>query len=101
VNNAIVLVDYINLLRKQGLEMREAILEGGRRRLRPILMTTLTTAFALMPMSLGLGAGAEMQAPMARVVVGGLTIAMVFTLFFIPTVYSLFESAREKLRREV
>ena len=100
VNNAIVLVDYINLLRKQGLETREAILEGGRRRLRPILMTTLTTIFALMPMSLGLGAGAEMQAPMARVVVGGLAVAMVFTLFFIPTMYSLFESVRESLRRE-
>ena len=100
VNNAIVLVDYINLLRKQGMETREAILEGGRRRLRPILMTTLTTVFALMPMSLGLGTGAEMQAPMARVVVGGLTVAMVFTLFFIPTVYSLFESARAKLRSE-
>lgn len=98
VNNAIVLVDYINLLRKQGMETREAILEGGRRRLRPILMTTLTTIFALMPMSLGIGAGAEMQAPMARVVVGGLAVAMIFTLFFIPTLYSLFESVRERLR---
>ena len=99
VNNAIVLVDYINLMRKQGLDTREAILEGGRRRLRPILMTTLTTAFALIPMSLGLGAGAEIQAPMARTVVGGLTVASLFTLFFIPTLYSLLESAREKLAK--
>lgn len=96
VNNAIVLVDYINLLRGQGMELREAILEGGRRRLRPILMTTLTTVFALIPMSLGIGAGAEMQAPMARTVVGGLSVASLFTLFFIPTLYSLFESVRIK-----
>ena len=101
VNNAIVLVDYINLLRSQGMELREAILEGGRRRLRPILMTTLTTVFALIPMSLGLGAGAEMQAPMARTVVGGLSVASIFTLFFIPTLYSLFESAKAKLGKTV
>jgi len=99
VNNAIVLVDYINLMRKQGMDMREAILEGGRRRLRPILMTTLTTVFALLPMSLGIGAGAELQAPMARTVIGGLTIASLFTLFFIPTLYSLLESVKAKLGR--
>ncbi len=62
-------------------------------------MTTLTTAFALLPMSLGLGAGAELQAPMARTVIGGLTIASLFTLFFIPTLYSLLESAKERLGR--
>ena len=99
VNNAIVLVDYINLMRSQGMEMREAILESGRRRLRPILMTTLTTVFALVPMALGIGAGAEMQAPMARTVASGLTVATLFTLFFIPTLYSLFEDARAKLRK--
>lgn len=99
VNNAIVLVDYINLMRSQGMDVREAILEGGRRRLRPILMTTLTTVFALVPLSLGLGAGAEMQAPMARTVIGGLTVASLFTLFFIPTLYSLFESAKTRLKR--
>jgi HAE1 family hydrophobic/amphiphilic exporter-1 len=98
VNNAIVLVDYINLMRRQGMDLQEAILEGGRRRLRPILMTTLTTSFALIPMSLGLGAGAEMQAPMARTVIGGLTVASLFTLFFIPTLYSLFEAARAKAK---
>ncbi len=97
VNNAIVLVDYTNLMRRQGLELREAILEGGRRRLRPILMTTLTTTFALIPMSLGIGAGAELQAPMARTVIGGLSVATLFTLFFIPTLYSFLESARQKM----
>jgi HAE1 family hydrophobic/amphiphilic exporter-1 len=101
VNNAIVLVDYINLMRRQGLELKEAILESGKRRLRPILMTTLTTVFALIPMSLGLGAGAEMQAPMARTVIGGLTVASLFTLFFIPTLYSLLESAKARfIKRE-
>jgi len=99
VNNAIVLVDYINLMRSQGMDVREAILEGGRRRLRPILMTTLTTVFALMPLSLGIGAGAEMQAPMARTVIGGLSVASLFTLFFIPNLYSLFESAKARLKR--
>lgn len=97
VNNAIVFVDYINLMRRQGLELREAIVESGRRRLRPILMTTLTTIFGLTPMSLGIGSGAEMQTPMARTVLGGLAIATLFTLFFIPTLYSLFESARRRI----
>jgi HAE1 family hydrophobic/amphiphilic exporter-1 len=99
VNNAIVLVDYINLMRSQGMDVREAILEGGRRRLRPIMMTTLTTVFALVPLSLGIGSGAEMQAPMARTVIGGLTVASLFTLFFIPTLYSLLESLRVRLKR--
>jgi len=98
VNNAIVLVDYINLMRSQGMDVREAILEGGRRRLRPIMMTTLTTVFALVPLSLGIGSGAEMQAPMARTVIGGLSVASLFTLFFIPTLYSLLESARVRIR---
>jgi HAE1 family hydrophobic/amphiphilic exporter-1 len=99
VSNAIVLVDYINLMRRQGTEMREAILESGRRRLRPILMTTLTTLFGLTPMALGIGAGAELQAPMARTVLGGLSVSTLFTLFFVPTMYSLLESAKKKLVR--
>jgi len=96
VNNAIVLVDYINLMRRQGMDLREAILEGGRRRLRPILMTTLVTVFGLLPMALGIGSGAELQASMARTVFGGMTVATVFTLFFVPTIYYIFESIREK-----
>jgi len=80
--------------------LREAIVEGGHRRLRPIMMTTLTTSFALIPMSLGIGAGAELQAPMARAVLGGLMVASTFTLFFIPTLYCLFETAREKRRNK-
>jgi HAE1 family hydrophobic/amphiphilic exporter-1 len=92
VNNAIVLVDQTNLLRRRdGLPAREAIREAGRRRLRPILMTALTTGLGLMPMALGVGEGGSAQAPLARAVVGGLTSATLLTLVVIPVVYSLFE----------
>jgi hydrophobic/amphiphilic exporter-1 (mainly G- bacteria), HAE1 family len=87
VNNAIVLVDYINLLRRQeGMNVREAVIEAGRLRLRPILMTT-TTVLALLPLSFGIGTGAELQAALARVVIGGLTASTLITLVLIPVVY--------------
>ena len=92
VNNAILLVDYTNQLRrKENIPMMEAIGLAGSRRLRPILMTTLTTVLGLLPLSLGLGEGGEAQAPMARVVIGGLTSSTLITLVLIPVVYSLFE----------
>ena len=92
VNNAIVLVDYINLLRReQGLDLFEAIVRSGSRRLRPILMTTLTTALGLVPLAIGLGAGSELQAPLARAVVGGLLSSTVITLLFVPALYLLIE----------
>jgi HAE1 family hydrophobic/amphiphilic exporter-1 len=88
VNNAIVLVDYINLKRREeGLELREAAIEAGRTRLRPILMTTLTTVLGLLPLALGWGEGAGLQAALARVVVGGLLASTLVTLFLIPTLY--------------
>lgn len=97
VNNAILLVDTINdLRRREGLALRAAIEEAGRRRLRPILMTALTTICALLPLALGLGEGGEAQAPLARAVVGGLLSSTLITLVFVPVVYSLFE---EGLRR--
>lgn len=93
VNNAIVLVDYINLLRReQGMELLAAVTEAGRRRLRPILMTTLTTSLALFPVALGLGEGSETQAPLARVVVGGLLSSTLITLVFIPCLYVTLET---------
>jgi HAE1 family hydrophobic/amphiphilic exporter-1 len=99
VNNAIVLVDYINLLRReQGLELLEAVVEAGRRRLRPILMTTLTTVLALLPVAIGLGEGSELQAPLARVVVGGLLTSALITLVFVPTLYVTLERLRARLR---
>lgn len=97
VNNAIVLVDYTNLLRRDyGYSLREAIETAGRRRLRPILMTTLTTVLGLLPMALGIGEGAEVQSPMARVVIGGLTTSTLITLIFIPVVYYLVERWGER-----
>ena len=91
VNNAIVLVDYINTLRRGGLEKTEAIIRAGRVRLRPIFMTTATTVLALLPMALGLGEGAEIRTPMALTVIVGLTSSTVLTLIVIPTVYSLLD----------
>ena len=90
VNNAILLVDQAARLREGGFPVREAVAEAGRRRLRPILMTTLTTIIALLPLALGIGEGADAQAPLARAVVGGLTGSTLITLVLIPVVYSLF-----------
>lgn len=88
VNNAIVLVDYINLLRREeGLAPAEAVRRAGRRRLRPILMTTLTTVLGLLPLAVGVGTGAEIQAALARVVLGGLLASTLGTLIFIPVLY--------------
>ncbi|HSV99956.1 MAG TPA: efflux RND transporter permease subunit [Sedimentisphaerales bacterium] len=92
VNNAILLVDHTNLLRRRdGMAIREALEEAGRRRLRPILMTASTTIIGLVPLALGLGEGGEAQAPMARVVIGGLISSTLITLVFVPVVYSIFE----------
>jgi HAE1 family hydrophobic/amphiphilic exporter-1 len=98
VNNAILLVDHSNLLVRRGMPLQEAIKEAGRRRLRPILMTALTTSFALTPLALGLGEGGETQAPMARVVIGGLLSSTLITLVVVPTVYSFLKVGR--VRRE-
>ncbi len=96
VNNAIILVDYANLLRRRdGFNVRNALEEAGRRRLRPILMTALTTILGLVPLALGWGDGGEAQAPMARAVVGGLTTSTLITLLVVPVVYSLIETRRE------
>jgi HAE1 family hydrophobic/amphiphilic exporter-1 len=91
VNNAIVLVDLINQLQAQGVEKIAAIMEAGQARLRPILMTTLTTALGLLPMAIGFGEGAEVRTPMAITVIGGLLVSTLLTLIVIPVVYSLFD----------
>ena len=90
VNNAILLVDQAGRLVHDGMPTRDALTEAGRRRLRPILMTTLTTILGLMPLALGIGEGSDAQAPLARAVVGGLTGSTLITLVLIPAVYSLF-----------
>lgn len=97
VNNAIVLVDYINTLKKRGLPRNEAIVQAGPVRLRPILMTALTTLFGLVPLALGIGEGAETQAPMATVVIGGLLVSTFLTLVIIPVVYTLLDDLGGKI----
>jgi HAE1 family hydrophobic/amphiphilic exporter-1 len=93
VNNAILLVDQAGRLTHEGMPTRQALVEAGRRRLRPILMTTLTTILGLLPLALGIGEGAEAQAPLARTVVGGLAASTLITLFLIPAVYALFHQS--------
>ena len=100
VSNAILLVDYTNTLRRRdGMALREAVELAGRRRLRPILMTSAATILGLVPMASGLGEGGELQAPLARVVIGGLVASTLVTLVLIPAVYTLFEEGIKGLRR--
>ena len=99
VNNSIILVDYINILRRRGIDRYEAILEAGRSRLRPILMTTLTTVLAMVPLGLALGEGAEMQQPLAITIIFGLSVSSIFTLLLIPVVYTLFDDLTAKITR--
>ena len=89
--NAILLVDYTKVLRKGGIERREALIAAGRTRLRPIMMTTLAMIFGMLPLALGLGQGAEMRAPLGRAVIGGLITSTVLTLLVVPVVYALFD----------
>ena len=92
VSNAILLVDYTNTLRhRDKMELRKAIELAGRHRLRPILMTSICTGLGLVPMAIGIGEGAELQAPLARVVIGGLITSTMITLLFVPAMYTLFE----------
>ena len=101
VTNAILLVDYTNTLRhRDKMELRQAIELAGRHRLRPILMTALCTALGLVPMAMGIGEGGEMQAPLARVVIGGLMTSTVITLVFVPAMYTLFEEGLAGLRKK-
>jgi HAE1 family hydrophobic/amphiphilic exporter-1 len=100
VSNAILLVDYANTLRRRDkMPLREAVEHAGRTRLRPILMTSIATMLGLVPMALGLGEGGELQAPLARVVIGGLLASTMVTLVLVPAVYTLFEEGLAGLRR--
>jgi len=106
VNNGIVLVDYTNLLRKRGYSLNDACIEAAGNRLRPILMTTLTTVLGLLPMAFFPGEGTELVAPIGKTVLGGLSFGTLMTLFLMPTVYAIFNkrsderAARAKARRE-
>lgn len=90
VKNGIVLIDYISLNRERGLSIRNAVVLGGKSRLRPVVMTTLTTILGMVPMAVGTGQGAEMWRPMGTAVIGGLTLSTILTLLFVPSLYCIF-----------
>ena len=105
VKNGIVLIDYITLNRERGMSVRRSVIHGGRSRLRPVLMTSLTTILGMVPMAIGSGEGAEMWRPMGTAVIGGLTFSTILTLLFVPTMYTIFayngiKRARKKLRKK-
>ncbi len=94
VNDSIILVDAVNHLKRQGMPLKEAILEAGERRIRPIIMTSLTTILALLPLTIGFGEGAALRAPMAVAVIGGLTTSTLLTLVVIPCLYHVFDKEK-------
>ncbi|WP_304944213.1 efflux RND transporter permease subunit, partial [Vallitalea guaymasensis] len=100
VNNGIVLVDYINKLIKVGKSTKDAIIEAGSVRIRPILMTALTTILAVIPISLGIGEGAEMIAPLGVTVIGGLIMSTFLTLIIVPVIYSIFYGFKKKISKK-
>ena len=99
VKNGIVLIDYISLNRERGMSIRRAVIDGGRSRLRPVVMTTLTTILGMVPMAVGTGQGAEMWRPMGTAVIGGLTFSTILTLLFVPVLYCVFASQGIKNQR--
>jgi HAE1 family hydrophobic/amphiphilic exporter-1 len=99
VNNAIVLVDYTNQLRRSGMPLFDALIEAGKVRLRPILMTTGTTVLAMLPLVIGFGEGAETQASMATVVAFGLTLSTMVTLVLVPVVFTLMDGFFTRIKR--
>ena len=101
VNNSIVMIDYVERLRERGMDIREAIIEGASTRLRPILMTTLTTVIALTPLASGWGKGSEMLKPLGLVVLSGLSLSTLFTLFLVPCIYLAAQNFVSSLRRAV
>ncbi|MTI87829.1 MAG: efflux RND transporter permease subunit [Balneolaceae bacterium] len=100
VNNAIVLIDLVNQIRQKGADKIEALLEGGRSRLRPILMTTMTTTLGLLPLAIGFGDGAELRAPMGITVIGGLLVSTLLTLIVIPVMYALLDRKKYNTSQE-
>ena len=106
VKNGIVLIDYISLNRERGMSVRRSVIDGGHSRLRPVLMTSLTTILGMVPMAIGSGEGAEMWRPMGVAVIGGLTFSTILTLLFVPTMYTIFayngiKRTRKKLHKKL
>ena len=103
--NGIVMVDYMNLLVERGSNVADAVIEGGKSRLRPVLMTSLTTVLGMVPMAMGIGEGSEIWQPMGISVVGGLLMSTILTLFIVPSLYAMLQGRKErkaarKARRE-
>ncbi len=101
VKNGIVLIDYISLNRERGMSIRRAVIDGGRSRLRPVVMTTLTTILGMVPMAFGTGEGAELWRPMGVAVIGGLTFSTILTLLFVPALYCVFAGNGVKRQRKL
>ncbi len=101
VKNGIVLIDYISLNRERGLSIRQAVVLGGKSRLRPVVMTTLTTILGMVPMAVGSGQGAEMWRPMGTAVIGGLTLSTILTLLFVPALYCIFAYVGIRRQRRI
>lgn len=99
VKNGIVLIDYITLNRERGMSIRNSVILGGKSRLRPVVMTTLTTILGMVPMAVGSGQGAEMWRPMGTAVIGGLTFSTILTLLFVPVLYCVFAGNGVKNQR--
>ena len=95
--NGILLVDFTNHLKAQGLELKEALIEAGKERLRPILMTTVAMIFGMLPIALSNGPGSEFKRSMAWVIVGGLTSSLILTLVVVPTIYYIFDRLKDKV----
>jgi HAE1 family hydrophobic/amphiphilic exporter-1 len=100
VKNAIVLVDYINLMRDRGYEVTEAIIMSGKSRLRPVLMTAVTTILAMIPLALSTGEGSEMWSPMGITVIGGLIFSTIVTMILVPVIYRVFASRGERDKKK-
>jgi HAE1 family hydrophobic/amphiphilic exporter-1 len=98
VNNGIVYIDYVNQLRRRGKGLIEAVTEAGRVRLRPILMTSLTTIVGLIPLALQIGEGSELWSPLGRAIIGGMIVSTFLPLLFIPVLYVIFETRSERRR---
>jgi HAE1 family hydrophobic/amphiphilic exporter-1 len=101
VKNAIVLVDYINLQRERGLSLNEAIVVSGKSRLRPVLMTSLTTILGMLPLAMSTGSGSEIWSPMGIAVIGGLVFSTIVTLVLVPVVYQMMLRRSEKKKKKI
>jgi HAE1 family hydrophobic/amphiphilic exporter-1 len=100
VKNGIVLVDFINLQRDRGLALSHAIVSAGHSRLRPVLMTSLTTIFGMLPVAIGIGEGAEIWQPLGIAIVGGMAFSTILTMIVVPVIYSMFGARRMKSERK-